>query len=374
MEKIKVIWKIYWPFLLVFIPYLICILINYYIFNDESLTIGQISKNSLNSIWAIFITIIFAMYAVIKSNNSNFRLEIEKINCNSENRIKNLLHGARIVYETQIDGYNKDHVNAVTKCITQLEGATHIYAIDNSNPIHWWNNSMTAYLAILAKWKSEGKSREVSRIFIFNDEDFHNILTAKTIQFHILLGFNTFVYSYESFVEIFNKFKKTLSSKCIIEPKELLIWDGEISKYPNLTLSEPSKTLKNILLYQSFWNIDKYRESMKRVRDNNGIIKNYYGKKLEGSERPKIFFEFLSENIKKRKDNSTGVCYKDLPEQYKALIKYLTLEDNAKPVKDMGDVTDVTLKYFGIKIFNDLPMIETVQDILTRYKRKIGDI
>ncbi len=290
----------------------------------------------------------------LKSETELINSKVDTINAkvfDNTDLIEKYLNRSKIVFETGINEYDNKHLLALQRVLNALnEEVTEIYAIDNSDPIQWWSDTMTGYLALLAKWKAldtPHKRRTVSRIFVFDNNELLSPIVAKTITLHSLMGFRTYIYSKKMFDNIFEDLKKKHSF--IIGKKEVVIWNSSIENKINFELRE--KKWFNVNCYQSFWDMDSNKYERNQTKSD---IKwrNYYGQ-IISHKSLEILFEFVSHEDKLGSQN--GLTKKKLEYWEKTPIQHMLLIDtlvnnvccckNANEVKQIEEVDN-----FGIEI------------------------
>lgn len=220
-----------------------------------------------------------------------------------DKKIDEHLKNARIIFETGIKDFDDAHLLALQKILNELDKrVSNIYLIDHSDPIQWWSDSMTGYLSLLAKWRADcgaNNRRQIHRIFIFSKNELCSPVTRKTIAFHSLLGFHTYIFEEEEYKFLFEEYKKISGTECNIRMKEILLWDAEPDLHPVSFKLEKYYTYpwENIIFYQSFWDIDQHQK-----RERNDLMQNtkykwldYHGEPIE-KEKIKIWFEFIPKN------------------------------------------------------------------------------
>lgn len=302
---------------------------------------------------------------------------------NINDSIHNYFKGATIIYKTNISSYDQIHINLLQQMIKQLKIVSnhnpHIYAIDYSTPLEWWNESMTAYLAICSKWQNKINAqspisnisyRLLSRIFIYDELDLSNPLTIRTIFLHTQLGFNTYVFSYKSFIKLFNDYVKINSFKNL-KPKELLLFENS---NPSIKIKLVDGTsYESVLGYQSYWKIDGRREDMNEIKrklelskdNNNGKVKvnNIQGNPVDTD----LLFEILDYQSLK------NTVHEKTPDNYLNFIKLILLHpNNLIEVSQTGNIDDIyrrakTDKYFGLYFNMEEPKNDVIESLLKKY-------
>lgn len=268
--------------------------------------------------------------------------KVEKVSDKVDSHLKQ----AKIVFETGIKDYDDEHLIALKKLLNSLDNKNvkKIYAIDNSDSIQWWSDTMTGYMALLANWKSKMADREVHRIFIYSKNELLSPLVTKTLALHSLMGFKTYVYSEEKFTKKFEEFVNTLT-KPKIKKKEILIWEDPINNLANCNIEQGTQRWQDICFFQSFWDID----SLKEIRSNNMKDKEYAWKNYHDStiksQDIKIWFEFIPKSsLKKLADN-----WDETPVQYLGFINNLISEENIVCCNHQNDLIRSN-GIFGIEI------------------------
>ncbi len=353
---------------------------------------------------SVFVAIVGAATTYIRHSQKAFVKKIKELNDTSKNlvlektrdaieksekKFTKLLDSASISFQTKITSYEKEYVEAIQTMIQNFAYSNrveNIYAIDYSDPLDWWNESMTAYLAILTKWKSEdNKNRNVHRIFILNKLDFQSDLTKRTLFFHSLLGLKTYLISFEYFESLFNDYFSTINSNLQenhkIIPRELVVWRESSTKVNGY---------EKVYGYQSYWTLDEGRNDMNmHKKEENLHVKDISGKRIS---KPSILFDFLDEDkfktIDKRENTSH---FKKIIENYCNFVDSITKEDShnllcfkksclidqeveGKTIKRINEEKlheiDNQEKPFGILIDFPFPKMNYYEEILKHYKNQ----
>jgi len=300
---------------------------------------------------------------MVANNKNSMRSLIDKSD-EIKKGVDKYLKSSKIVFESGIHEFDNEHLLALQRILNKLnDNVTEIYAIDNSDPITWWSDTMTGYLAILAKWKAldtHGKRRTVGRIFVYDNNELLSPILAKTITLHSLMGFRTYIFSKKMYDRIFEQLHKKYG--LIIGKKEVIIWNSSIQNKIDFELKE--KNWNNVNCYQSFWNIDTERN----LRSSTNVIwKNYYGEDIR-SNAIDVFFEFISHENKPARSNGIGKrkmeYWEKVPHQHQLLIDELLKNvfccKNANEVKEIEGTDN-----FGIEI-----KISNCEDCAKKCKHK----
>lgn len=319
----------------------------------DSIIRFTIDKYNFGTLIISFVLLAISIFLWMYAKNKK---SIRELISNS-NEVKDIidqhLKKSKIVFESGIHEFDNTHLLALQRVLNALSNnVTEIIALDNTEPIQWWSDTMTGYLALLAKWKAldtQHRRRKVSRIFVFDVNELLSPIVAKTVTLHSLMGFSTYIYSKKMFDSIFDDFTKV--GDVIINKKEFLIWDSPIENKISFELNE--KTWKNVNCYQSFWTIDssKYDRPPKEV--NTGW-KNYYGQDIN-SNTIEILFEFIAIEDENGDADADGLkekkikYWKETPKQYLELIdKLLKTSYCCKDGNEVRNINDNG--NFGIEI------------------------
>jgi len=332
---------------------------------------------------------------VYQAQNKKFENKIDsKVNDvvkSSELKFSKLVNSASISFQTKITSYEKEYVESIQAMVENFKHSNrveNIYAIDYSDPLDWWNDSMTAYLAILTSWKNQdNKNREIHRVFIFNKLDFQNDLTKRTIFFHALLGLKTYFYSYEYFTKLFKTFFTEHNKKRMheglneLKPKEFVIWKGSKTEV---------NEFEEVYGYQSFWSLDEGRNDMVNVKKPETLkVTNLAGEEID--KKP-LLFEFLdSEDLKNKSKRKKSDCLSKLPDMYYSFAVMLTnpnsdnlieinktsLDESIKDNKKVYKINDEKIAElnsknipFGVLLDFTTPRINCIESALEIYKNK----
>ncbi len=281
----------------------------------------------------------------------------DKVDYNAE-KIDTYLSRSRIVFETGINDFDNDHLFALQRILNALpKEVNNICAIDNSDPISWWSDTMTGYLALLAKWKSQDSDnlgKSVSRIFVVEKNELMSPVFSKTITLHSLMGFKTIIFSKDIYERLFNEYKENFKygETFCLDKKELFIWNDNEGKSVsiNAEIKINRGSWRNINCYQSFWNIGEDKKNRaKQMIDINHNWKNYYNNNISTKDiidKGGIWFDFVSyqNNHPARKINH----WKNIPKQHLGFIEFL--HNNSRCFIDGNQVKNVDLNIFGVEI------------------------
>lgn len=328
------------------IPFIVAIFYAFYVTktDDETCQYFNTFLDNLHKFytdfWGMFISLILAILATFNLINVKFKSVGDKLN----ERIEKQLQKTKIVFENGIEDYDEKYLFIIQMILNDLEKyhypnkVNHLYFIDNSSSIKWWSESMTGYIALLAKWKGRDTDREITRFFIYSKNELLSPITVKTIAFHSMLGFNTYIFSKENFDKIFDE----IVSKTIKKKKEVFLWTNSYNRSVNFHTNE-NVYWSDIIMWQSFWDIDKHD---KNERDT--LIKNEdypwfdYKENKRLSKNIDIWLEFIPKNNESEKMISE---YNKLIEALKANAYCCRYED------DVSHITkEIKPKHFGIKI------------------------
>jgi len=353
-EKAVIYWKKYYPLIIFIIGASIWLFSEKYVTNDKIKIFIDFS-----SIVSIIISFVLYFHKLMKLPKS----EIEKVNTHNEGRISELLNQteekyklllakssdisenikqhlseAKIVFETGIKDYNDIHLSVFKKILNEIEdypNVNEIYFIDHSDPIQWWSETMTAYMSIIAKWRANGPNRKVFRFFIYSKNELLSPVTVKTLAFHSLLGFNTYIFREDHFEKIFNKLFNNDSVR--IKMKELFMWKDSYNNSVNFKTRY--NDWDNIVFYQSFWNINEHHKNVRKDLQEIPDFpwKDYLNNDKESKEI-KVWFEFIPKNEKS----------KILSFQFEQLLN--ELRSNTFCCQFKNDVNKVKTETFGLKI------------------------
>lgn len=243
--------------------------------------------------------------------------KVEKIS----DQVDGYLNKAKIVFETGIKDYDDNHLGALKKILNSLEGkdVKDIYAIDNTEPIQWWSETMTGYMALLSNWKAKKSERQVHRIFVFTKNELLSPIVTKTLTLHSLMGLKTYIISKEKFDKVYTEFSKSFSEKTRIEKKEVLIWEEPTTHLANCVIASNNKW-SNITCYQSFWDMNMPKEKRSSSINDMEFEWTSYGKDSKiKSKDISVWFEFIPySSLQKKNEN-----WLDMPMQYINFIKLI---------------------------------------------------
>lgn len=237
----------------------------------------------------------------LKVTEKKINESLKSYNEQIDEKIDEHLKNARIVFETGIKDYDDTYLLLLQKILNELENLDDvktIYLIDHSDPIQWWSDSMTGYLSLLAKWRANKPIRRVHRIFVLSKNELLSPVTIKTIAFHSLLGFNTYVFEEEQYKALFKEYTAELGQSCKIKMKELLMWTiSSTSVFHPVSFHVNSAKWGNILLYQSFWDIDRHKKSIRKflMKTQEFDCRDYKGELIK-DKIIDVWFEFLPQN------------------------------------------------------------------------------
>jgi hypothetical protein len=347
------------------ISYLILLLSTYV---DTNWNGGEFQKNlvkyqhSENVIYfgIFYLTAQVFVYFLRKTEKKikNIVIDTNKKVDDNTDLIEKHLRSSKIVFEASIAEYDHKHLLAMQRILNKLsDEVDNVFAIDNSDPTLWWSDSMTGYLGLLAKWKShdtEKKRRNVSRIFVYSDNEILSPVLAKTLTLHSMIGFRTYIFSEKIFSKIFDEIKD--KGSCVIEKREILVWNN--SKENKISFELDNIHWLNVNSYQSFWLISSNKnERYKNQKNECFVWKNYYGEAITSQEINKhVWFEFIScenkmgegETVKRKKE-----YWERIPDEYMDLIKELIKKTycckNVNEVKQLNGMNE-----FGLEIKTNL--------------------
>jgi hypothetical protein len=303
-------------------------------------------------------------------------ISINKKTDDISSMVDKYLNKAKIVFESGINEFDDNHLLALHRILSDLNlkeenltkkresASLNIYAIDNSDPRTWWSDTMTGYLALLSNWKSldnKENRRTVHRIFVCQKNELLSPVFIKTVSLHSLMGFKTYIITYQMFKKIFDEISSK-NPQMTFKDKEVLIWTKSI-KHENSIKDEPievcfkldklghSKVWDYVKCYQSFWAIGSdYNERNELInKTTSKNIENFYGD-ANSSTNIDIWFEFIAKEksddkripIKKQK-------WEELPNSYILLIQELIKKMEC--CKDANEVKHINAELpFGIEI------------------------
>lgn len=331
------------PYLILFIVFLVCGIDTVPVEFQNLSHLGQAFYTALYSKGALACGIILTIsITTVTASIEHFKTERKLIN-ELDAKVDNFLTKTKIVFESGINEYNDSHLMAVHNVLKSLEEkceneSVELYAIDNTDPRTWWSDTMTGYLALLAKWKSDDTTesrRSINRIFVCKKNELLSPVFAKTISLHSLMGFKTFIIDLDTYVNLFNEYaqENNVDTSMLKFNKELLLWSkvNETNKYSPIALDfkldgrgDP-KDWKNVKCYQSFWDIDSdyfWREKLLSGKEDI-LLSNYYRHQIN-SKDINIWFEFISITDTSSASTSKTDCWQKLPEHYFNFIKLIT--------------------------------------------------
>lgn len=202
------------------------------------------------------------------------------------------LDKAEIVFKTDIKPFTNEHIKAIQEIFESLAIKKYfkdIFILDDTSPSIWWSESMLGYLAVQGAWSNHCSmdhvhNGKVHRIFIFSQGELESTMGKKIIQYHSLLGLETYVVLEEVFNSIWEEYifgHELYNQKLEYSPgnmlyrhkKEFVVWELKDEHDPLIAyyaeVSKPEEVSnKDICGYQSFWPIDMpYEDRLK-----NGTI------------------------------------------------------------------------------------------------------
>lgn len=245
----------------------------------------------------ILFSLFILSFSIIKDSRSQFLNKFDKVKKDLDNKIDKHLQKTKIVFESGIYDYDENFLSSIQLILNDLEknheSVTELFFIDHSSAIKWWSESMTGYISLLAKWQSRGENRRINRFFIFSKNELLSPITVKTLAFHSMLGFNTYIFREDYFEDVIDSLN--FSS---FRQKELFLWNNSINNQVNFR-SIDGTDWSNIIMYQSFWDIDKHSKSDRDtlMKSPETVWRDY----LENEKRINeidIWFEFLPVNDK----------------------------------------------------------------------------
>lgn len=325
------------------------------------------------------------------------RKEVVEQTNNIQNNVDKYLNKAKIIFESGINEFNDDHLLALHNVLKSLEEKTkaesvELFAIDNTDPRTWWSDTMTGYLALLAKWKSNDTTdyrRSINRIFVCKKNELLSPVFVKTISLHSLMGFKTYVIDLDSYNKIYDEYlvENNVDSSQLKFNKELLLWAkmNSENKYEPIELSfqldklGKKKNWNHVKCYQSFWKVgeDYNRRIELENKSNNYKLENYYGVVEKDSNKIDIWFEFIA-----KKDSGVTekqeIIWNNLPAHYYALIQKIISKTEC--CHDVNKVIKMSAYNLGIEIKtsasytdedSDYVATSDIKEILEKYYSKL---
>jgi len=378
-------WKLIWPLLAFILPYFGSYFIFYYFGPDLanasiSITYKQAFHYAINNIFALFVSFVLVLFTTgfmftekINHDQQELLKRLEDKTDQIKNDVHLYLNKAKIVFESGINEYDDRHLLALKRVLNSLEtnnsASINIYAIDNSDPRTWWSDTMTGYLALLSNWRTlySGTSRRgIYRVFVCQCNELLSPVFVKTITLHSLMGFKTYIISFDVYMKLHTQFLAGNDKyKDIKLNKEILIWlkevvdqDGNKTETPislsfNLDKLDQPKNWQSVKCYQSFWEIGSDYNERNNLIDKRQIVNlsNFYNYNISSKDID-IWFEFIA-NEKNGNQVNLPVEKQDkwekIPVAYKEFIHFMI--SKMECCKDASEVNQISNPFpYGIEI------------------------
>ena len=209
---------------------------------------AMIEPDGLGLLFALntFLTFIYVGYAILikvrkeraeldeKMNgwDALVKVTMNKIPSECRLRLSTQLCNIRTVLEnstseTGIGGVDfiPEHIRHFQQIIDKCKPySNEIVALDATNEIQWWNNSMIGYLAL----QSRLRLQKVLRIFVWPRERIISEKGRKLIVFHHYLGFETYILTPESYETLLNELLEEDKKGAV--NGEFILFGGNMSK------------------------------------------------------------------------------------------------------------------------------------------------
>lgn len=337
-------------FVTFFVPFLFALVYAPFIASEQNQTywdrVGSIYISPISILFGLeilFLQMLIRQQAKNRERLNTISTEIttalNSYNKNIDDRIDWHFKHTKIVFAANIEDYNDKHLNALKKILNELDkkSVDKIYAIDNSDPIQWWSETMTGYMALLSNWKAQKPGREVYRIFVLSKNNLLSYILPKTLTLHSLMGLRTYVFSEDEYNQLFNQFCDEMSKsneEILIKKREILIWENSHQNGADCIVNDSNDRWENITCYLSFWDIGVSQSERKMgMNVESHEWDNYHGKKISTKEIKDMWFDFIPmRSLYNRKGN-----WPNLPIQYQKFINYL-IDKNSLPCKHNGDI------------------------------------
>ncbi len=165
----------------------------------------------------------------------------------------------KAIAERDIGGVDfiPEHIRHFQQIIDKCKPySNEIIALDATNEIQWWNNSMIGYLALQSKLRLQ----RVLRVFVWPRERIISEKGRKLIVFHHFLGFDTYILTPESYDSLLNKFSNEENEAATFD-SEFILFGGDMS---NVKLRYRG--------YKSFWQVSATEEERKKLLETSGDV------------------------------------------------------------------------------------------------------